>query len=53
VTVTSVNEKRRADINAYAQRVVDAAPPLTAEQRDRLAILLHNPPPATERREAS
>ncbi|MDP9434941.1 MAG: hypothetical protein M3P93_07010 [Actinomycetota bacterium] len=25
---------------AYIQRVVDGAPPLTAEQRDRLALLL-------------
>ncbi len=27
-------------IDAYVQRIVDAAPPLSAEQRDRLAVLL-------------
>ncbi len=27
-------------VEAYIRRVVDAAPPLTAEQRDRLAVLL-------------
>jgi hypothetical protein len=29
-----------ANISAYIRRVIDAAPPLTAEQRDRLATLL-------------
>lgn len=29
-----------ARLAQYIQRVVDAAPPLTAEQRDRLAVLL-------------
>jgi hypothetical protein len=29
-----------ANIAAYIKRTVDAAPPLTAEQRDRLALLL-------------
>ncbi len=29
-----------ANISAYIRRVIDAAPPLTPEQRDRLAVLL-------------
>ncbi len=29
-----------ADIDAYVRRIVEAAPPLTPEQRDRLAVLL-------------
>ncbi len=28
------------DIESAVRRIVDAAPPLTAEQRDRLAVLL-------------
>ncbi|MBV9448675.1 MAG: hypothetical protein JO345_22535 [Streptosporangiaceae bacterium] len=32
-----------ADLDAYIQRLVDAAPPLTAEQRDTLALLLRRP----------
>ena len=39
-----ITEKRRAlaeaKIAAYIQKVVDAAPPLSNEQRDRLALLL-------------
>jgi hypothetical protein len=31
-------------IEAYVARVVDAAPPLTPEQRDRLAVLLRTHP---------
>lgn len=33
-------EIRAAALDAHIRRVVDAAPPLTAEQRDRLAVLL-------------
>jgi hypothetical protein len=34
-------EARRTDlVRDYVHRVVDAAPPLTAEQRDKLAMLL-------------
>lgn len=29
-----------AKLSAYIQRTVDSAPPLTTEQRDRLALLL-------------
>ena len=29
-----------ANLEDYIRRTVDAAPPLTAEQRDRLAVLL-------------
>ena len=32
--------ERKAAIAAYVDRVVDAAPPLTLEQRDKLALLL-------------
>lgn len=31
---------RAARLDAYIRETVDAAPPLTAEQRDRLALLL-------------
>jgi len=31
------------DLDAYIQQLVDAAPPLTAEQRDTLALLLRRP----------
>jgi hypothetical protein len=31
------------DIEDYVRRNVDAAPPLTPEQRDRLAVLLRPP----------
>lgn len=40
----AVDEKRRdywaAELEDHISRVVDQAPPLTAEQRDRLALLL-------------
>ncbi len=32
-----------ANLAAYIRRVVDQAPPLTSEQRDRLALLLRGP----------
>ncbi len=45
--VEAITEARRdlavAKIEAYVKRVVDAAPPLTDEQRDRLALLLRGP----------
>jgi hypothetical protein len=31
------------DLDAYIRKLVDAAPPLTAEQRDTLALLLRRP----------
>ncbi len=42
------NSKARSQVQAAVmadviRRVVDAAPPLTAEQRDRLAVLLRGP----------
>ncbi len=40
------NEVQAAAIADHIRRVVDEAPPLTVEQRDRLAILLRGP--ATE-----
>jgi len=36
-----------AGLDAYVRHLVDAAPPLTAEQRDTLALLLRRPPRAT------
>lgn len=33
-----------ANIQAYVQRVIAAAPPLTNEQREKLAMLLSAPP---------
>jgi len=33
-------DHRAARLEAYIRLAVDAAPPLTAEQRDRLAVLL-------------
>jgi hypothetical protein len=32
-----------ADLDAHIQELVDAAPPLTGEQRDTLALLLRRP----------
>jgi hypothetical protein len=32
------------DLDEYIRRTVDAAPPLTSEQRDRLAVLLRDRP---------
>jgi hypothetical protein len=37
-------EYRVASLADHIRRVVDAAPPLTAEQRDRLAVLLRGGP---------
>lgn len=39
--VTELRRQLKAErLEEYISRVVDAAPPLTAEQRDRLAVLL-------------
>jgi hypothetical protein len=32
---------RAEQLEDHIRRIVEAAPPLTAEQRDRLALLLH------------
>lgn len=37
-------ELRASRLEDYIRRTVDAAPPLTAEQRDRLAVLLRPSP---------
>ena len=37
---------REARLEAYIRRTVDAAPPLSDEQRDRLAVLLRATPTA-------
>lgn len=36
----STSTAKQAEVDAYVHRLVDAAPPLTPEQRDRLAVLL-------------
>jgi hypothetical protein len=36
---------RAAELDAHIKRLVDAAPPLTAAQRDRIAGLLRAPGP--------
>jgi hypothetical protein len=36
-------DDRDTSVDAYVARLVDEAPPLTSEQRDTLAILLHVP----------
>jgi hypothetical protein len=38
---------RAARLEDYIRRTVDAAPPLTPEQRDRLAVLLRAPSDAS------
>lgn len=38
--VAAKRDLREARLAAYIQRTVDEAPPLTPEQRDRLALLL-------------
>ena len=39
----------RADLDAYIQELVDAAPPLTDEQRDTLTLLLRRSRPGEQR----
>ncbi len=41
-------ETAYADLDAYVQRIVDAAPPLTPSQKDRLAALLNAGPTSTQ-----
>jgi len=36
-------EDRESGLDAYIKELVDAAPPLTSEQRDTLALLLRRP----------
>jgi hypothetical protein len=36
-------DEQDADLDAYIARLLDAAPPLTGEQRDTLALLLRRP----------
>lgn len=38
--ITARRDLAEANLADYIRRVVDTAPPLTAEQRDRLALLL-------------
>ncbi|GEL22751.1 hypothetical protein PSU4_17050 [Pseudonocardia sulfidoxydans NBRC 16205] len=39
-------ELRAAELEDHVRRIVDGAPPLTAEQRNRIATLLRTPAPA-------
>lgn len=39
-TLEAQRDLRAARLEEHIRRTVDAAPPLTAEQRDRLAVLL-------------
>lgn len=43
-------ELRAAELEEHVRRIIDAAPPLTSEQRDRIAALLR--PVASEGRAA-
>lgn len=45
--LAATTERKTAALAAHITKLVDAAPPLTAEQRDRLALLLR---PSTEQR---
>ncbi len=36
-------DDRESGLDAYVKELVDAAPPLTSEQRDTLALLLRRP----------
>ena len=36
-------DDRKASLDAYIARLVDAAPPLSSQQRDTLALLLRRP----------
>ncbi len=42
-TIDARRDLAAANLAAYIKRVVDQAPPLTPEQRDRLALLLRGP----------
>lgn len=42
----AARELKVAILAEYIRKVVDAAPPLTADQRDRLAVLLRGGPDA-------
>lgn len=45
------DDDRETSLDAYVARLVDAAPPLTSEQRDTLALILRHVPsrPSDER----
>lgn len=40
---SAADDHRQAELSAYISRMVSEAPPLTGEQRDQLALLLHSP----------
>lgn len=43
LVVRSARDLAAANLESFIRRTVDAAPPLTAEQRDKLATLLRAP----------
>lgn len=43
----SVRSRRVADVERRIKQLVDSAPPLTPQQRDRLAVLLRAPSQGT------
>ncbi len=47
VVLDALREVRAAAAEDYIRRLVDTAPPLTPEQRDRLAVLLRPDPSST------
>ncbi len=44
ILIAARRDLRAARLEDYITRTVDAAPPLTPEQRDRLAVLLRGAP---------
>lgn len=45
--------ERATTLDDYVRRVVDAAPPLTADQAARVRVLLSDPPAPAEGRKAA
>lgn len=37
----NATERSESDLGAYIAKMIDDAPPLTSEQRDKLALILH------------
>lgn len=49
----AARDLRAAELAEHIERIVDAAPPLTPEQRDRLALLLRGGAPPGSNRQAA
>ena len=39
----AVRQRNEDDLAAYIEEIIENAPPLTSEQRDKLALLLRSP----------